>query len=93
MNVYEFYIWCSVTNGGEFSHNAERFQLVHSLNEKRARKKVTLEQPKTMGTEPHLVEVSGEFIYSIKKTGNVKKQMFYVYSDGRAPRPVVKETK
>ncbi len=90
MNVYEFDIWCSVRHSGKFSHTAMRFQTVHALNEERAKRKVTLAQSKTMGTEPHLIEAAAEFIYSVRKTGTVKKQLFYVYSDGRTPRPVVK---
>lgn len=90
MNVYEFDIWRLVKRSGKFSHNAMRLQVVHARNEERARKKVTLEPSKALGTEPHLVEISAEFIYSVKKTGIVERQLFYVYSDGRAPRPVGK---
>ena len=88
MNVYEFDIWRSVKHSGEFSHNATRYQLVHALNEERARKKVTLSQAKAMGIEPHLIEVAREFIYSVRKTGTVTIQPYYVYSGGRTPRPV-----
>lgn len=88
MNVYEFDIWYSVKHSGKFSHTSIRYQMVHALNEERARKKLTLAQSTTMGTEPHLVETSAEFIYSVRKTGTVKKQLFYVYSNGRTPRPV-----
>ncbi len=88
MNVYEIDIWCGVKHSGVFLHNAIRFELVHALNEERARKRIKLAEVKTMGSEPHLIEVSAEFIYSVRKTGTVTKQMYYVYSDGRSPRPV-----
>lgn len=88
MNVYEIEIWRGVRRSGEFSHNARRSELVHALNEERARKKITLAEGKVMGQEPNLVEMSAETIYSVTKTGTVTKQMFYVYSDGRNPRQV-----
>jgi len=88
MNVYEVDIWCSVKHSGEFSHTSLRHQLVHALNEERAKKRVTLALARTMGSEPHLIEASAEFIYCIRKTGTVTKQMYYVYSDGRPSRPV-----
>ena len=89
MNVYEIDIWCSVKNDGKFSHNARRTVLVHALNEERARKKITLSPAIKLGMGGQsTVEASKETIYSVRKTGAVKKQMFYVYSDGRNPRPV-----
>ena len=88
MNVYDIDIWCSVRHSGVFSHTATRYQMVHALNEERAKKKVELSPARTMGKKPHLVEASAEVIYSIRKSGIVTKQMFYVYSDGRTPRPV-----
>jgi len=88
MNVYDIDIWRSVKHSGVFSHNATRLVTVHALNEEMARKKITLAEGKTMGSEPHLVEASSETIYSIRKAGTVTKQMYYVYSNGRAARPV-----
>ena len=88
MNTYEFDIWYQVTHNGKFSHTVIRTHLVHALKEERARKKVTLQKGKTWG-EIGIEIVSGdEFIYRVRKTGTVKKQMYYVYSDGRNPRPV-----
>ncbi len=87
MNVYEVYIWRSVKRSGEFSHNAERVALVHARNEAEAKGKVELEPPKVYGESLGFVEISGEFIYSVTKTGTVTKQLMYVYSDGRSPRP------
>ena len=88
MNVYEVDIWCSVKHSGVFSHTSTRTELIHALSEDRARNKVILSEAKIMGSEPHLVEASSEFIYSIIKTGTVTKQMYYEYSNGRPPRPV-----
>ena len=89
MNVYEVDIWRSVTHNGKFSHNATRQQLVHALNEERARGKVLLAKAKDWESGMK-IEASEEVIYSIKKTGTVTKQMFYVYSDGRSPRPIMR---
>jgi hypothetical protein len=85
MNVYEASIWCDVHHGSEFSHNSQRVQLIHALNEERAKKKITLAPKKTCGTD---TIISTEFIYSIRKTGTVVIKPYYVYSDGRSPRPV-----
>ena len=90
MNVYGIDIWRSVKHNGKFSHTVTRFELVHALNEERAKKKITLAKGCTWGKEPTVVETSDEFIYAIRKSGVVTKQMYYVYSDGRTPRPVVK---
>lgn len=90
MNVYEIDIWRSIKHNGEFSHTATRFELVHALNEERARRKITLAKARIWGKEPTVVETSDEFIYSIRKSGAVTKQLYYVYSDGRTPRPVIK---
>ena len=89
MNVYEITIWRSCKHDGVFSHNASRLELVHALNEERARKKITLSTARKYEADgQYTIETSGEFIYSVRKTGTVKKQIFYVYSDGRNPRPV-----
>jgi len=88
MNVYEFDIWRSVKHNGEFSHNVPRTQLVHALNEAKARERIILAQGKAWANGLTTIETSSEFIYSTRKTGTVTKQMFYVYSDGRTPRPV-----
>lgn len=87
MNVYEAHIWCRVKHNGEFSHNGQRFELIHALNEERARKQIVLADSKTWGEGTQRVDIASEFIYSIEKTGTVKKQMYYVYSNGRSPRP------
>jgi len=86
MNVYEADIWCQVKRGGVFSHTVVRRQSIHALNEERARKKITLKKGYVRDNPP--LEVTDEFIYRIKETGTVTKQMCYVYSDGRSPRPV-----
>ena len=89
MNVYELAIWRSVKHDGVFSHNGTRLEVIHALNEERARKKITLAPEKKYGTGgQHTIEVSGEFVYSVRRTGTVRKQVFYVYSDGRSPRPI-----
>ena len=90
MNVYDIDIWRSVYHNDEFSHTAIRYQLVHALNEERARRKVILAEGKTLGPLGWGLRVSDEVIYSIRKAGTVTKQMYYVYSDGRTPRPIVK---
>lgn len=84
MNVFDFDIWKQVKHDGQFSHTVTRKQTVHALNEERARARIKLEPGYT---NDHL-EVSGEFIYQVKKCGTVTIQPFYVYSDGRLPRPV-----
>lgn len=87
MNTYEFDIWYQVKHNGKFSHTVTRTQLVHALNEERARNKITLQKGKTWSNAGLEIVSSDEFIYSVRKTGTVRKQMFYVYSDGRSPRP------
>ena len=88
MNVYEIDIWRSVKHNSKFSHTVSRVELIHALNEERAKKKITLAEGKTQEVGTLTLEVSDEIIYTIKKTGTVTKQMYYVYSDGRNPRPV-----
>lgn len=92
MNVYEIDIWRSVYHNGKYSHTATRVELIHALNEERAKKKIALEPEKVYASE-HThglsVKVSAEFIYRIKKTGTVVIKPYYVYSDGRYPRPVI----
>jgi len=88
MNVYEIDIWRSVKHNGTFSHTVHRVELIHALNEERAKKKITLREGKTQEAGTLTIEVSSETIYAIRKTGTVLKQMYYVYSDGRSPRPV-----
>jgi len=85
MRVYEIDIWRSVYHGDKFSHTTTRLELVHALNEERAKKKITLDGEKTWGQE---ARASSETIYRIKKTGTVTIKPYYVYSDGRSPRPV-----
>ena len=88
MNVYELDIWRTVKHNGSYSHTATRVELIHALNEERAKKKITLAKGKTQEVGTLTLEVSSETIYTIRKTGTVTKQMYYVYSDGRNPRPV-----
>lgn len=90
MNAYEVDIWCGVKRDGQWSHNVTRRELVHALNESKARQKITLAPAKTVHAACETIEVSAEFVYSIRKTGTVTIQRMYVYSDGRSPRPVVK---
>lgn len=88
MNVYEFDIWYQVNHNGKFSHTVTRMQLVHALNEERAKKHVTLREGGTRETGSLTIDFTAEVIYATRKTGTVTKQMFYVYSDGRTPRPL-----
>ena len=89
MNTYEIDIWRSVYHDGKYSHTATRVELIHALNENRAKAKITLAPEKTYNSGPsHTVMASKEVIYSIRKTGTVTIQPYYVYSDGRSPRPV-----
>ena len=89
MNTYEADIWRSVYHDEKFSHNATRRQLIHALNEERAKVKITLAAARSYNSGPaHTIRVSSETIYSLKKTGTVTIQRYYVYSDGRPPRPV-----
>lgn len=89
MNVFEFDIWCSVKHNGKFSHTVTRMEVIHALNKERAKKKITLQKGETRTLSGGLeITSSDEFIYSVRRTGNVTKQLFYVYSDGRTSRPV-----
>lgn len=89
MNVYEIDIWQQVKHNDKFSHTVTRLQLVHALNEERAKKKVILAESKAWNDGGSLtIEASPEFIYRIEKTGTVTKQLYYEYSDGRSPRRV-----
>lgn len=84
MNVYEADIWCAIYHGDEFSHNVRRQQLIHALNEERAHKKIILAPAQITSA----YRTGAEFIYRLTKTGTVRKELYYVYSDGRSPRPV-----
>ena len=88
MNVYEVDIWRSVYHNDKFSHTATRFQLIHALNEERAKRKITLAEEKVYTSGSLLIRATSEVIYHIQKAGSVTKQLFYVYSNGRTPRPV-----
>ncbi len=89
MNVYEIEIWRQVKHNDKFSHTITRMELIHARNEERAKAKITLAQEKRQSGIMEIV-VSSEFIYAIRKTGTVTKQLYYEYSDGRTPSPVVK---
>jgi len=88
MNVYEIDIWKQVKRNGEFSHTVTRLELVHALNEERAKKKVILAESRKWDSSNLMIEASSEFIYNIRKTGIVTKKQYYEYSDGRSPRRV-----
>jgi len=88
MNAYGIDIWRSVKHNDKFSHNVNRFEIIHARNEAEAKNKVTLAQGYIQNLPALQIEVSNETIYSIKKIGTVKIEKFYVYSDGRTPRPV-----
>jgi len=90
MNVYEFDIWTQVKHNGEFSHTVMRVDVVHALNEERARKKITLHKGKVWKDGGLEISSSDEFVYGVTKTGTVTIRPYYVYSDGRTPRPVVR---
>ena len=87
MNVYEIDIWRSVYHGEKFTHNAQRQELIHALNEDRAKKKIELADERVWQSGTLVIRAAQEVIYSIRKTGTVTKQLYYVYSDGRTPRP------
>jgi len=89
MNVYVFDIWRSVKHNGGFSHTVTRREIIHALNEERAKKKITLAEAKTYTFGETINEVSGEFIYRIEKEGTVIIKPYYVYSSGRTPRTVI----
>ena len=88
MNVYEIVIWCTVKHNSVFSHTVSRVEVIHALNEERAKKKLTFKEGSTQEAGTLTIEVSSETIYAIRKAGTVTKQMYYVYSDGREPKPV-----
>lgn len=88
MNVYEIDIRCILKHNSKFVHTPRRVELIHALNEERAKKKITLAKGKIQEVGTLILEVSSETIYAIRKTGTVTKQMCYVYSDGRNPRPI-----
>jgi hypothetical protein len=88
MNVYRIDIWRSVNHGETFSHNVQRVEIVHALNKDKALKKIKLAPEKVWHSGSLEIKASSETIYSIEKTGTVTIQPFYVYSDGRTPRPV-----
>ena len=62
-----------------------RVELIHARNEQEAKGKIELTVGKTYVTGNLKIEASAEFIYSCKKIGTVKKQLYYEYSDGRRP--------
>jgi hypothetical protein len=88
MNTYEFDIWKQVKHNDKFSHTYQRVELVHALNEERAKAKLSLKPAESHEMNGHKTEVGAEFIYSSRRTGTVTIQPYYVYSDGRSPRPV-----
>ena len=88
MNIYEADIWRSVYHNDKFSHTVQRKQLIHAMNKQQAEKKITLEPEKLRGEEPLIIKASPETIYRLEQTGTVTIQPYYVYSDGRSPRPV-----
>ena len=90
MNTYEFDIWYQVDHNGKFSHTVTRSELIHALNEEMAKKKIILQPSSTWnaGNGTLKIEATAEFIYATRRTGTVTKQVYYVYSDGRRPRPV-----
>ena len=90
MNAYGIEIWKSVKHNDKFSHNINRFEIIHARNETEAKNKVTLAQGYIQNLPALQIEVSGESIYACRKIGTVKIEKFYVYSDGRTPRPVGK---
>lgn len=88
MNVYKADIWCSMYHSNVFSHTSVRTQLIHALNKDRAKKKIKLAAERIMGKEPNIVKASAETIYDLRKVGTVTIKPYYVYSNGRDPRPV-----
>ncbi len=89
MNAYEIRIWKSVKHNDKFSHYLERKQLIHARNETQAKNKIALEKGNAHNLDNLIITVSEEYIYSTTKIGTVVIRPFYVYSDGRTPRPVV----
>ena len=88
MNVYEITLFQGVYHGEKgdiFITNNQRELVIHALNEERAKKKITLKSGEDKS--PHY-RTTPEVIYSIKRTGTVTIQPYYVYSDGRSPRPI-----
>lgn len=88
MNAFRISVWKSVTHNGKFSHTIAREELIHARNEAEALCKITLAPASKSPVGSTLnIDVSSEVIYSAKKIGTVRKQLFYVYSDGSSPRP------
>lgn len=85
MNAFEIDIWSQVKHNGKFSHTITRVELIHARNEREAKGKVKLIEGETYVTGELEIEASAEFIYSCRKTGTVRKQLYYEYSDGRSP--------
>lgn len=92
MNAFELDIWKQVKHNGKFSHTVTRMRLIHARNEREARGKVKLAEGETSLTGTLEIEVSAEFIYSCRKIGTVRKQLYYKYSDGRRPIQVPSAT-
>ena len=89
MNVYEFMIWTAVRHNGNFSHNIERIERIHAMNEERARGKIILKETTQQMVGTLKLEASREYIYSTRRIGTVVKRMYYEYSDscGLLPKP------
>ena len=88
MNAYRISVWRSVRHNGKFSHTVIREELIHARNETEARGKIALAPTREWASGTLTIVASSEFIYSARKIGTVRKQLFYVYSDGSSPRPV-----
>ena len=85
MNAFEIELWVGVRHNGKFSHNVIRTELIHARNEQEARGKIMLKGGTTYVTGTLKIEASTEYLYSCKKIGTVRKQLYYEYSDGRRP--------
>lgn len=85
MNAFEIDIWRQVKHNGKFSHTVTRVELIHARSEQEAKGKVKLTEGKTYINSNPEIEVSAEFIYSCRKIGTVRKQLYYEYSNGRRP--------
>jgi len=85
MNAFEVDIWKQVKHNGKFSHTIPRMELIHARNEQEARGKVELAGGELQKGYNLEIDVSAEFIYSCRKVGTVRKQLYYEYSDGRNP--------
>ncbi len=88
MNVFEFDIWKQVLHNGKFTHTIPRMQLVHAMSKESAREKLSLAKGSTQMVGNTEIKVSNEFVYGVRRTGTVTRQMYYEYSDGRQPIPI-----